>query len=229
MKGKTGRLLSLVLAAAVAFGTLTFSTGNVYASGYTLSLDDTIWIIDGMSYGIHVFDSKWKMKKITAVTVSDDTLATINKDKLDGDVWWGVTPKKSGKVKVTVTFKTKSGKKKASKIVRIKKYPNQIKSLKVNGKKVSTKEYQDYYENTYKGTSVKVKAALKSGWKMTNGIYCYVLDKNGNKKTINIKKSRILNGKAIKFARKYKEFSLYFEMENKKNGDLIGYTIRLHR
>lgn len=228
MKGKYNRILSVVLAAVVAFGTLAFSTGSVYASGSTLALDDTLWLMDSYAYGVWVDNDKGKEQKITSVVVNDKTVAKVNKDKFDGNVRWSLTPKKTGKVKVTATYKTSSGKKKVSKTVKVKKYPNQIKSLKVNGKTVSTKKYQNYYDKKYTGTSVKIKTALKDGWKLKS-VYCDVTDKNYNGKPIKVSKSTILNGKAIKFAKKYKYFFLDFEMQNKSTGDIIRYSISLNR
>lgn len=229
-KSKLQRLTALLLAAVVAFGTFVFSTGNAYAAGCELSLDDVLWKYNNMeiSYGLFVHDANWNEKTIVKAKCSPTSVATIDKHKYEGEYWWGVTPKKTGKVKVTVTYKTKSGNKTVSKTVRVKNYPKQIKSLKVNGKAISMNKYPDYYSKKYTGTSVTVKTALKSGWKITS-VYCFVTDKNGKSKDINVSKSAVLKGKAIKFAKKYKEFFLGFEMTNTANGDSISYGISLNR
>jgi hypothetical protein len=142
---------------------------------------------------------------------------------------YNIDPKAAGTATLTVNFTTPSGEAKTlSKNVVVKAYPKEIKSLKVNGKKVNTNKYKFFYSKkmSKSKTSVKIKMALKKGWKITN-IYAD-RSTNGDKYTqFKVKKSALKNGKAIKFGKKYKY--MWINVTMKKGNDIIQYTFDFYR
>lgn len=229
MKFNFKKILSLVLAAFVAFGTLGLGTlgANAASEDWRIGIDSSIWT--GTSYYINVYDMNstdpaTSIGTVTNATSSNNGVFKISKDNFDnGGASFFVDPVKSGTAKLTVNFTTSTDETKTlSKNIVVKKYPKHIKSLRVNGKKVSTVKNKFYYSKkvSKSKTSVKVKMALKKGWKITKVEATY-FTKKGTPKDFKVSKSAIKKGKAIKFGKKYKEMNIYVQM--KKGSNTIWY------
>ena len=230
MKINFRKILSLALAAFVAFGTLGVGTLGVNATteDWFLDVTETAWT--GSSYWIGVYDTvSGDNGTITSATSSNTAVFDIAKFGYDGGVDYNIDPKAAGTATLTVNFTTPSGEAKTlSKNVVVKAYPKEIKSLKVNGKKVNTNKYKFFYNKkmSKSKTSVKIKMALKKGWKITN-IYAD-RSTNGDKYTqFKVKKSALKNGKAMKFGKKYKY--MWINVTMKKGNDIIQYTFDFYR
>lgn len=228
------KILSLALAAFVAFGT--FAVGAVGVNAATedwyIDIDDSIWA--GTSYWIGVYDRNsndpaTSFGTVTSATSSNNGVFKISKDTYDNGVSFNVEPVAKGTATLTVNFTTPSGEAKTvSKNIVVKKYPKQIKSLKVNGKKVSTSKNKFFYSKklSKSKTSAKIKMALKKGWKITKVEATY-FTKKGTPKDFKVSKSAIKKGKAIKFGKKYKEMNIYVQM--KKGSNTIWYSFWFFR
>jgi len=115
---------------------------------------------------------------------------------------------------------------------KLKAYPKQIKSLKINGKAVNTGKYK--YEVTRKisksSTRVKIKMALKKGWKITD-LSAYRATRSNAREGMfskfKITKSQLLKGSDIKIPKKYKSVNIGFTM--KKGKYELNYIIYLRR
>jgi hypothetical protein len=230
MKFKFRKILSLVLAAFVAFGMLGVGTlaVNAETENWVLNTEDSIW--EGANAWFDVYDEGNDAPGgITSVTSGNTGVLSIEKEVYDGVTEYrglGVAP---GTAQVTVNFTTPSGQTKSlTKNIVVKAYPKEIKSLKVNGKKVNTSKNKFFYNKKVSKSkgSVKIKMALKKGWKITN-IYAD-RSTNGDKYTqFKVKKSALKNGKAIKFGKKYKY--MWINVTMKKGNDIIQYTFDFYR
>ena len=231
-KRSLSRYLSLLLAVAVALGLVCFNTGDAMAqSDWTIGSPDVLWK-GADSQWVNV----WKGNQNATVTkVSSGNTKVIAIEKFKGEnekgktqTFYYIAPKSTGKATITVNFTTPGGKKlKAKKTIRVKKYPNEITSLKVNGKKVNiSKNKFRYDKGKITASKVKVALKLKKGWKIAN-VYGNCWNNSGSFKEIKNAKSLVKKGSEIKFPKKYSEFELLIEMTNGK--DMIDYHIRLSR
>ena len=230
MKFNFRKVLSLVLAAFVAFGMLGAGTLGVNAEteNWVLNTEDTIWA--GEEAWFDVYDEgNDDFGDITSATSSNTGVLSIQKNVYNGVTEYYGLGVAAGTAQVTVNFTTRSGQAKSvTKNIVVKAYPKEIKSLKVNGKKVNTNKHKFYYSKkmSKSKTSVKIKMALKKGWKITN-IYAD-RSTNGDKYTqFKVKKSALKNGKAIKFGKKYKY--MWINVTMKKGNDIIQYTFDFYR
>jgi putative transposon-encoded protein len=134
-----------------------------------------------------------------------------------------VDARKTGKAKLTIKFTDPKGKSHTlKKTITVKKYPNEIKSLKVNGKKVNVKKNKYFFTKKTSSTSVKVKMALKSGWKIKS-VESWKYKKSGNATNIKVTKKMVQNGSKISFPKKYKGLEVYVTMA--KGSDTITYSV----
>ena len=97
---------------------------------------------------------------------------------------------------------------------------------KVNGKTVKVSKHKYSYSKYTKKTTVKVKMALKKGWKIA-AVYAYKYDKDGNEKEVSIRKSSITKGRLLSFASKYENFNITVYMS--KGSKMIYYNFNFHR
>jgi len=234
MKTRFSKVLSLMLAAVVAVGVIGIGTGNAFAASHkwVISGDNYIWKGDSLYLGVYDQNSEeYTEAQITKVVSSNKIIKVIK--HTDGDVWFNLQGKKIGKAKITVYYKVpgSSAVKHKAKTIKVKAYPNEIKSLKVNGKavKVGSNKY-NYHVYDYKKTTASVKLALKKGWKIDN-IYAYAYTKSGKSVDVKITKKMLKNGTAFKFAKKYSD--IYVGIGMVKGNDYahnyINYFIGIHR
>lgn len=133
-------------------------------------------------------------------------------------------PKKKGKSRITVTFKDENGATRTlSKVFIVRTYPSFIKSLRVNGKKANFKRDINRTECFTKKTKVKIKFALKKGWKRTE-ISGYYIKRNGDKIEMPEKElKKALKGKTFKFPKKYRKMNVTTRIQ--KGEDYLDYEV----
>ena len=230
MKFKFRKILSLVLAAFVAFGMLGVGTlaVNAETENWVLNTEDSIW--EGANAWFDVYDEGNDAPGgITSVTSGNTGVLSIEKEVYDGVTEYrglGVAP---GTAQVTVNFTTPSGQTKSlTKNIVVKAYPKEIKSLKVNGKKVNTNKNKFFYSKKVSKSkgSVKIKMALQKGWKIT-GIYADRSKTGKSFKQFKVSKSALKKGKAIKFSKKYKY--MYVSVSMQKGNETIWYSFDFYR
>lgn len=234
------RILSLLLAAVVAFGTIGIGTTKAYAAKHEWALggdfDSGVVYIDQPYIGFAVYDRNASGGgeneiKILEAKSSDSSILEIQRHKWNGQYYFDTFAKKKGTVTVTVKFKTPAGSKKTiKKEIRVKKYPKPIKSLKVAGKTIDLKENKYYYAAKTSKTSISIKAALQNGWKIDFAYGMMVKFKNGNpvsEKEVKITKKMIKNGTAIKFPKKYEYMNVSICLV--KGDQYLWYQIDLNR
>ena len=223
------KILSLALAAFVAFGMLAVGTVGVNAEAEDWRIEtsyDTDYVWAGDSSWFDVYDwGNQENGKITSATSSNNSVFSVDTYEDYGFI----NGLAVGTATLNVNFTTPAGETKSlSKNIVVKKYPKEIKSLKVNGKKVNTSKYKFFYDKKMSKSKTKatIKMALKKGWKITD-IYAD-RSKNGDKWTqFKVSKSTLLKGKAIKFSKKYKYMSIRVTL--KKGNDIIWYSFNFYR
>ena len=224
------KILSLALAAFVAFGTFAVGAVGVNAETENWGIDgeDSFWA--GSTSWFNVYDSGNDTPgTITSATSSNNKVFSIQKETFGGNTDFFMKGVGAGTAVLTVNFTTPSGETKTlTKSVLVKKYPKEIKSLKVNGKKVNTSKYKFYYNKkiSKSKTKVNVKMALKKGWKIIGVTAERTKDRKTWKK-FTVKKSALTKGKPIKFGKKYKDMYIYIEL--KKGNDIIWYSLDFYR
>ena len=185
-----------------------------------INVPDLMW--KGESRHISVSSSSGKMAEITEVKSSDTSVIKKVK-KIDS-----LKALKKGKAYVTVNYKySKIETGSRTVLVKVKDYPNHIKSLAVNGKSVTIKKHKfSYTDGEYKKTSFKAKMALNKGWKISD-VWGF-LSKKGKSSQIKISKATIKNGGKISFPKKYTSMYITVVMKNSK-GEQITYDFNLYR
>ena len=196
--------------------------------------DGTIW--QGQYTGAWVYNKKTgKDAKITSVKSSNSRVKVERNTWKDEDgknqTSYSLLGKKPGKAKLTIKYKAGSKTRTIKKTVNVKKYPNQIKSLKINGKTIKTKGDRRYFYNTngrrYTKTSAKIQMKLKKGWRISFIEGNYFNYKTGKDGRISNIRSKVTGGKTIKFPKKWTSMHIYVVME--KGNDTIDYNIDLWR
>jgi hypothetical protein len=201
---------------------------NAADTGWTLRMSNPLYI--GKPGTVEVYNRNDSKKKATifGVTSSNPVVAYVYYDVKTNK--FRIQTGKVGKTTITVNYAPSGGRPSTfTQVLVVKKYPNHIRSLKVNGKKVKIKGSKRYaYTAKVKNrTKINVRMALKNGWtidKVTG--YCY---KKNDTKGVKISgaKKKVKKGKTIKFPKKYYRMSLVIMMKKGKNN--ISYTINLYR
>ena len=227
------KIASLFLAFVVAIGTLAASSVSVTAksSSWFIGISDTCWTETMYGFGVYNADNPDKEGKIKSVKSSNTKIFKVKKETYEYNgkkyTQGTLTPKKPGKAKLTVVFKTPSGKEqKLTQTITVKKYPYEINSLKVDGKTVKIKDYKFYYGKKTSKDTVKIKMALKDGWKI-DSIYADRSKTGKTFKEFKVNKSALKNGTAIKFPKKYKYLWINVQLTNGK--DYIHYSFDFYR
>jgi hypothetical protein len=120
-------------------------------------------------------------------------------------------PKKAGKSKISVTYEYQGEETTLKATFNVKKYPEPISSLKVNGKKLNTKK--NHFNSSVKWKSGKTKITVKAskGWKVYDMYYFDSKDKY----------HEIKNGKKYSIP---KNTTIHIDLKNKKK-EVISYHI----
>ena len=243
MSYKLKRAVSLMIAVLVAFGMMTFGTGEANAASGKVKvivksqdLDNTIYVREeGCVCAYNPKKDDFAIVK--AVKITDKSIARVKRTtyKYKGKKYkeYYVVGKKSGKTKLSVKYKYK-GKTSTKKLtVTVKEYPNAIQSITINGKNVPlTGEKAFRYEKKYskKKTKVNVKVVPAKGWKIidTNGELYTVTGKSVKKTGIKKAITKVKKGSDISYSKEYKNCWLNVQMTN-ENGDMFSYEIDLYR
>lgn len=153
------------------------------------------------------------------VSIKSSNPKVLEAEKWGNDKWdCGVTPLKAGTSKVTVVYKINGKKYTVSGTFTVKKYPNAIKTLVFNKKKIDLKKNPfevDCYKQAAKTISIKVTCA--SGWKLVQPIE--ILSEGCSYKTLK-------NGKSVKISLKKPRVAALITLTNKK-GEEFEYFINI--
>ena len=129
-----------------------------------------------------------------------------------------VTPLKKGKSVVTVTYKIKGKKVKASGVFTVKPYPNAIKRLAYNGKNISLTKNKYEADKISKNTrKVSIKVTPAKGWTVQDPIE--ILSEGGTYKDLK-------NGKSVKISPKKPRVAALITLVNRK-GEEFQYFINI--
>ena len=195
--------------------------------------DDGTW----MNYYIYIYTGKPKLRgatywagatgfpicdnvsydtKVVSVKSSKSDVISVKKGKtLDKCKF---TAKKAGKSTITIELNLNGEKKKVKATYTVKKYPNALKTLKVDGKSVNFKKKPFEYSTKVSKDKVKVEFKAGSGWKFEGGAYFDV----SAGKFVTIK-----SGSKVKVP-KGKSVTVFLDMVNKKK-EYFEYVVVLKR
>jgi hypothetical protein len=229
--------MSVALAFMVAFSMIIASTGQAHAASKWEIYPDSGYIGQkNVAVSVGYYDSdaeEFISAKVTKVKSNNTKYIKVN--HVSGGSWY-LDLKKTGKCKITVTYKTPKGNKYTkTKTVRIKKYPAPIKSLKINNKTVKvarTSSKDTRYECTksnYSGTHPKIKMTLKDGWKVDDVRAYRGNTKTGKFKSSKLKNSTITKGKEIEFSKTYNYMNVMVFLFNEKTYESMSYDIYIRR
>lgn len=233
------RNLLLMAVMAAVFSTFFVNTDVIFAAGekYTIDMADTYWLGQADDR-VRVLDKDGCEVFLDGMKLGNKSLFKVERDKFlsEDDIThyeYDFTPVKAGKTTVTFFFTTEDKQKKSvSKTVNVKKYPKEIKSLKVNGKKINTSKKAKRFTCDVKAKSTKcsIKLATKKGWKLTKVRSTVSIGSgdwymNYSKK---ITKKMLKKGTKFKFPKKYDDLYVYCTMKN-SSGDTIDYNVHLWR
>ena len=233
-RSRLQKIASLLLAAVVAFGTFATCTTSTFAASK--------WVVDVTSPmyvdcygGVYVFNSStYKDAKILKVTSSNSKVVKVNKEKFDdGTVQFSLLGKKKGKAKIKVTYKTTKGHKVTkTKTVKVKPYPDMIKSLKINGTSITTSAKKNaymYHKEGFKKTKVDIKVVPADGW-VIDYVYGYSYKYDPWKSNeLKLTKSMVKGKKSITFSSKLDELDIHVNLKKKSDDSSVDYNIDLMR
>ena len=181
----------------------------------------TLWLMDSASYYVGNYAESFYEEGISieGVKSSNTKVLKITKGSSEGnDFRHWLVPRAVGKSTVTVTYKKNGETKTVDAVFSVKKLPNAIKSVTLNGKKLSapkkTLDFNPVYN--FVGKKATVKVSLASGWKiesMSASIYSPgAMEEDDD--------FDIKNGKAFKFSSK-KDVFVRITIAKKASGDAI--------
>jgi len=214
LKRACGIVLSLLVFAAFTFA-LPQEAGA--ASGkWELMMSSDVYAGDPTPHSVEVGNTKTnKYATVKSVTSNNSKVIKITKDVYEGKTFYSAFFKKTGKATLTVKYKIPGGKTATlKKTIKVKKHPNMMKSLSVNGVNQSISKYKfNYVDRNYTNTSVKIKIALKKGWKIED-VSARASSMTGKEKNIKVSKSTFTKGKAFSFPNGYDWLDVNILMSN---------------
>ncbi len=228
MKERFKKSLSLVLSTVLAFGMIAVGTFNANAASdnWKLSYAGDFWAGSASDISLYTDSGNYSEDIIWAKS-SNKSVAKFSKG-IDVDTYiYSLECKKAGKTKLTIKFRDSKGKERTfTKTIKVKKYPKEFKSLKVNGKTINTnKKKFEYFGKTSK-TKVSVKAKLKKGWKIRS-IDARLYDQNWEESKLKVTKKMLSKGSSIKFPKKAQSMDMIIFLQ--KGTSEIEYYINLER
>ena len=224
------KLLSLMLTLVAAAGMLVFSAMPSHAAdGWKVWTNETMFA--GTTGYLVVTNGSNEKAAITGVTSNKPGVVSILETPYEDEgvklVRFDPVAKKKGKAKLKVSFTTPAGEAKTGTVkITVKKYPKQIKSLKINGEKIDVKANKLRLDKAITGNSALIKFKLKKGWKISSVRGNYWLA-DGSEAKIGKVKKLIKKGKKIRFPEEYT--GMYINVEMKKDNSYINYVLNLHR
>lgn len=189
---------------------------NIYTAKCEL-VGDTLWKGDGENC------LQWEGVNGDAEVVSlKSSNSSVLKVKKAEKLWdCTVTPKGVGKAKVTVKVKVNGKNKSISANYTVKKYPNALTQIKVNGKAVDLKNNK--FEAQVKVTKEKNKVEFKlaKGWRLNSSGYIY----DGNSKFLKLR-----SGGTVKLTKaQSRSGGAWVNFVVSKGDDTFWYTVTLVR
>ncbi|MBQ3424292.1 MAG: hypothetical protein IJH38_03740 [Clostridia bacterium] len=179
-----------------------------------LSVNELLWV--GQGYVDVYVDDPYDDAEFISVKSSNSKVLRVKHVK--GELSFSVKPLKQGKSTIQFVYKRNGRKFIVKKTIRVKKYPNAIASLKINGETILLKDHKcSYTVSKFRKTSATVKVKPAKGWKV-KGMYAD-LEYIGYKE--------IKNGKAFKLHKKGRG-EVWFDLINEQN-QVFTYTIEINR
>ena len=228
MKGRFKRSISLVLSTVLALSMLVAGTfvANASDDNWDLGFPGQFW--EGYTGFLYLYSDKVDYnEEIISANTSNTSEGEITKG-IDVDTYiYYFECKKAGKTKLTIKFRTPDGEKKTlKKTITVKKYPNEFKSLKVNGKKVKINKNKFRYDCKTSKNKVSIKAELEKGWKIRK-IEARRYDRDWEESKVKVTKKMISKGSSISFPKKYKSMEISVFLYKGKSK--IQYDISIER
>ncbi len=219
------RIISAVMICFTAFSIVFAGAPASNAATTYTNVPSVMWLGQD-SVIVSVYNDKDKSFKVTAVKSSNPEVVKATQD----DIWY-LKPEKVGKAKIIVKYKQNSKGKKETVVTTVKKYPYEIKGLRINGKKIDINKNKFRVTKKCTDNKARIKMAIRDGWKISylSGSY-----KKGDKwidftsKKNTLVKKCIKKNKEFSFPQKYDQMFLYIVFSNKKE-ETISYQISLTR
>lgn len=223
----------VLLVCIVVTGMFFLNANNVSAASknkWTIKMDRVYWLgategdkFEGMIPKNGISNGK-QYGKVVHISGIDILLFVWG---MDGEYYYSPAYKdqaQPGKYKVKVSWKDKAGKKLSrTETLRIKNYPNEIKSLKIDGKKVKIKEGNRFHHKIDEITNneISIQMKLKKGWKIKK-IFNFAMCDNGFE-DFKLTRKMLAKGGKIKLPENCSFFLIKIDME--KDGNRIPYEI----
>ena len=220
------------------------SASGSKTSSYMLDLPGTFWM-GQEEEELWLRDEKGDKAIIDSLTFSKPGVFRVRKDRFldeDDNVHYDyeIKPAKPGGTTMTVGYTRPDGT--AGQIMRelkVKEYPNPIRSLAVNGKKISLKagirdgaggkadqRYVCRVKN--KNTAGHVRLSLKKGWKITGVSARLSLGDSNRNYSGKITKKVIIEGRNFSFPGPWDILSIAITLKNLKK-ETLDYTVCMYR
>ncbi len=228
----------------VAFAVAMMICG-VFTGGQTAAAAEQTYRIDvpGLMWmgqeeeSVDVYSASGEMVMLDGLSFTDATIFRVRSEEYRDEFEkvhydYTIKPAKTGKTVMSVSFTDEEGAPVTlTKELRVKKYPYEIKSLKVNGKKVKitgSKKFE--YTVKDKKTSGCVRLTPKKGWKISRVKSTLSVGYGDKFKDYskNITKKMILKGEKFKFPKKWDDLFIKITLKNGK-GETIHYGIHMYR
>ena len=224
------KILSVLIAFVIAAAMFVFQPeyANAENGGWKFTIKNN-HIFEGReaSYTINNVNNEKRVYEVLYMYSSNPDVVKIKEDEYSS--YFDILAKKPGKA--TVYARILDDKNYIYELpctVTVKRYPHHIKSLSVNGKTIKLKgENRFFHTKVTKKTKVKVKIALKKGWKISSVKGYYVDLKTDHKKNIKGIKKAIVKGRSFKFPKKYYVSEIHITM--KKGKQTMKYDLSLVR
>jgi len=237
------RILSVALSLLVAFGILAAGTSVAKAASGPLKAYQpetmyekatTMGYLNFEPAKANPSDSDFEIPdKCSLVSIRSSNTKVIKAVKEGSQLYEHyLEPRRAGKSTITVKYKYKGRTYTISKVCVVKKYPNAVKSLKVNGKTVNLNQKKfpfDYDISKYRKTSARIKLTPAAGWKIQQVDMSIFNDNYDKFKTL--KTSVIKKGSSISCSKKY-SYCVFIHMEctsGANKGDTFTYNVRFMR
>jgi len=197
---------------------LVLCTAPAFAAAKPKIVPQTLWAGDG-----HCMPPTLKNVPASAklVSIKSSKPKIIEVIKFEPGMYGTVLkPIKPGKSVITVKYKDGKETHTLKATYTVKKYPNECKSVTVNGRKVNLKKYPYWYiVSDYKKDSITIKVNPVSGWKVTNCVG-YSMDSGEEVKIRNGKSCALPEDESVGF---------HFTLKKTKTGEVIDYTVNVMR
>ena len=217
MKKKLSKILSLMMIFAVAFSMIIIPQTSVVKAdeiGTLLEYSKSMTLATGtytIDFGKKFNNEKDKIK----VTTSDKRVAAVEKD------FPTIELKKKGTAKIKFTVTKKNGKKKTYKMtVKVFKYKNPFKSIKLGSEQYRSKFKKNQgFEIEKKEGKYKISVKPAKGWTVQKIVHAwYDTDKNGELDFDKLIEKKVKNNKKISVKEESLISWLTVYMYNKKTG-----------